>query len=127
MSYATVEDVTSGFRELSDDEKKVCETLLSRAAVIIDAYNVKASEDAKKIVSCNMVMRTIGDEQSDLVPVGATQVTNSALGYSQSWTYGSGSAGEMYLSKLDKKLLGVGNRIGAYSPVEGICEEESDD
>lgn len=32
-----------------------------------------------------------------------------------------GSAGELYLSKLEKKLLGVGNRIGSHSPVEDLC------
>ena len=33
-----------------------------------------------------------------------------------------GSAGEMYLSKLEKKLLGVGSKIGAASPVEVLCD-----
>ena len=31
-----------------------------------------------------------------------------------------GSVGELYLSKLEKRLLGVGNRIGARSPVEDL-------
>lgn len=126
MAYATTDDVAAGFRELSDDELKVCETLLTRSAVIIDAYNKDASEDAKKIVSCNMVVRALGDTDTVSVPIGATQGTISALGYSQSWTLGSGSAGEMYLSKLDKKLLGVGNRIGSYSPIEDICTKGVD-
>lgn len=38
----------------------------------------------------------------------------------------SGSAGELYLSKLEKKLLGAGNRIGAASPVEGLCDASGD-
>ena len=38
----------------------------------------------------------------------------------------SGSAGELYLSKLEKKLLGAGNRIGAASPVEGLCDAAGD-
>lgn len=121
MAYATTDDVAAGFRELSADELKICETLLARAAVIIDAYNKDASEDAKKIVSCNMAVRALGDADLSSVPIGATQGTVSAMGYSQSWVLGSGSAGEMYLSKLDKKLLGIGNRIGSYSPVEDIC------
>lgn len=121
MAYATTDDVAAGFRELSADELKICETLLTRSAVIIDAYNKDASEDAKKIVSCNMTVRALGDADLSSVPIGATQGTVSAMGYSQSWVLGSGSAGEMYLSKLDKKLLGIGNRIGSYSPVEDIC------
>ena len=31
-----------------------------------------------------------------------------------------GSSGELYLSKLEKKLLGGGDRIGAHSPLEGM-------
>lgn len=124
MAYATTDDVAAGFRELSDDEFKVCETLLTRSAVIIDVYNKDAPEDAKKIVSCNMVVRALGDTDLSSVPIGATQGTVSAMGYSQSWTLGSGSAGEMYLSKLDKKLLGVNDRIGSYSPVEDITDQE---
>ena len=58
------------------------------------------------------------------IPMGATQGSMSALGYSQSWTIGSGSAGELYLGKLEKKLLGCGNSIGSYSPVEALVPTE---
>ena len=54
-------------------------------------------------------------------PVGTTQGTATALGYSQSWTMGGGSAGELYLSKLEKKLLGVGSKLGSHSPLEALC------
>ena len=35
----------------------------------------------------------------------------------------SGSVGEMYLSKLEQRLLGIGNKIGCYSPLEGVATE----
>ena len=54
-------------------------------------------------------------------PRGATQGPATALGYSQSWTMSGGSTGELYLSKLEKKLLGVGSRLGAHSPLEDLC------
>ena len=54
-------------------------------------------------------------------PMGATQGTATALGYSQSWTMSGGSTGELYLSKLEKKLLGVGSKLGAHSPLEDLC------
>jgi hypothetical protein len=44
----------------------------------------------------------------------------SALGYSQSWTIGSGTVGELYIGKEDKKLLGASNKIGSYSPTEAL-------
>lgn len=103
-------------------EQAMCETLLDDAACIIDAYNVNASANAKQIVSCNMVIRKLGDGEDSGIPIGATQGSMSGLGYAQSWTMsGGGSTGEMYLAKIDRKLLGVGNSIGAYSPVEELC------
>lgn len=119
-AYATTEEVESGFRALSEDEKEVCAALLEEAAVIIDASAESAGSEAKRIVSCRMVRRAIQDGGSSSVPMGATQGTVSALGYSQSWTLQSGASGELYLSKTDKKLLGIGNRIGSHSPLEDI-------
>lgn len=121
MAYATVQDVKDRMsRTLSTAEETVCGTLLDDAALLIDAYNESASADAKTVVSCRIVVRALGDGSTD-IPYGATQGSMSALGYSQSWTIGSGgSTGEIYLSKTDKKLLGVGNSIGSHSPVEDI-------
>lgn len=120
MAYATIEDIVERLtRTLSETEQSVCTALLDDAAVIIDMYAFSAPEDIKKVVSCRMVIRAIGVGDAD-VPIGATQGSMSGLGYSQSWTIGSGggTVGELYLSKLEKQMLGKGNRIGSYSPVE---------
>lgn len=125
MSYATIEDVQKRCRRtLSESDKTLCEALLEDAAIIIDAYNKNASEDARKVVSCNMIIRAIGDGESAQVPIGSTQGTMSALGYSQTWTMGSGSTGELYLSKLDKKVLGTSCKIGFMSPFSGTGEDD---
>lgn len=122
MLYAEVQDVEAGFRALSKEEQTRCVALLSEAAVIIDHYNPDADADTKRVVSCRMVRRPLGDGEDGVsFPMGATQGTATALGYSQSWTMGSGSSGELYLSKLEKKLLGVGSRLGARSPLEDLC------
>lgn len=119
-SYATWEDIQARVSyDLSDDEKSLCTTLLGDAGVIIDTFNVNASADRKLVVSCRMVIRAIADNND--IPLGATQGSMSALGYSQSFTMSGGaSVGELYLSKLDKELLGYGNKIGSYSPVEEL-------
>ena len=124
-TYATVSDVQARMsRTMSTAEQTMCATMLEDAAVIIDAYNANAAADAKKIVSCRIVIRALGDGGDSDVPIGATQGSQSALGYSQSWTIGSGgAAGEMYLSKLDRKLLGCGNAIGSYSPTQELVPE----
>ena len=124
MGYADLDDVESGFRTLSDEERNRCFYLLEEAAVIIDAYGREADPDVKRLVSCRMVRRQLGESDSGggvSFPMGSTQGTATALGYSQSWTMSGGSSGELYLSKLEKKLLGVGSRIGARSPLEDLC------
>lgn len=125
MAYATVADVQARMtRTMSADEQTMCATLLDDAAIIIDAFNASATADAKKIVSCRMVIRQMGDGDDAGVPIGATQGSMSGLGYSQSWTLSNGSTGEMYLSKMDKQLLGYGDKIGSYSPVEELVVSE---
>lgn len=126
MAYATVKDVEAGFRTLSTDEAELCKTLLTEAAILIDAYNSDAGVDAKWLVSCRMVRRQIGAGSDEVYPLGTTQGSVSAMGYSQSWTMGSGSVGELYLSKTEKKLLGYGNKIGAHSVLEDMCYAERD-
>ena len=122
MAYATYEDVQARIsRTLSADEQAICTTLLDDAAVIIDSFNSLASDDIKKVVSCRMVIRALGDGDSQGVPVGATQGSMSGLGYSQSWTISSGSVGELYLARMDKTLLGRGNAIGSHSPLEDLA------
>ena len=120
MSYATSSDVQSRMtRTMSNEELTVCEVMLEDAAIMIDAYNSKVSDEVKALISCRMVVRAIGDSSAAAgIPIGASQGSMSALGYSQSWTMGSGSTGELYISKAEKKLLRAGNNIGSYSPVQ---------
>ena len=128
MAYATYEDVQARMsRTLSTDEQAICTNLLDDAAIIIDSFNSLASDDVKKVVSCRMVIRALGDGDSQGVPVGATQGSMSGLGYSQSWTISSGSVGELYLARMDKTLLGRGNTIGSHSPLEDLAHHEEVD
>lgn len=128
MAYAKVSDVKNRMaRSLSAKEETIATNLLDDVAILIDAFNANASADAKKVVSCNAVIRALGNGDTD-IPIGATQGSMSALGYSQSWTVGSGgSVSELYLSKTDKKYLGVGNAIGSYSPVQELVPTVEDE
>jgi len=122
MAYATVADVQARMsHQMTESEQAMCATMLDDAAIIIDTFAINAASDAKKIVSCRMVIRQIGEGDDIGVPIGATQGSMSGLGYSQSWTVSGGTTGEMYLSKLDKQLLGCGNKIGSYSPVQELA------
>lgn len=124
MAYATYQDVQDRMtRTMSASEQAICTNLLDDAATTIDWFNVNAPTDIKKLVSIRMVMRAIGDGETG-VPLGATQGSMSGLGYSQSWTLSGGSNGELYLSKLEKQMLGKGNAIGSHSPLEDVGTQE---
>lgn len=125
MSYATTSDVQRRMtRSMSEEEQNVCAMMLEDAALMIDAYNSSVPKEVKALVSCRMVVRAMGDSSSAAgIPIGASQGSMSALGYSQSWTMGSGSTGELYISKAEKKLLGSGDSIGSYSPVQELVAE----
>ena len=121
MAYATVSDVEARTTHTyTADEQTVIGSLLDDVAVLIDSYNKNADPEAKKVVSCRAVIRAMGD--GDITPLGATQGSLSAGGYSQSWTYGSGGgSGELYINKTEQRLLGCGDAIGTYSPVEEMA------
>lgn len=125
MAYARIEDIEARLpRELSAAEKAAGTQLLDDAGVIIDQFAPDANIDVKRIVSCRMVMRAIGDGNNNGFPMGATQGSMAGLGYSQSWTIGSGANGELYLAKLEKEMLGIGDQIGSRSPVEDIVAKD---
>ena len=121
MAYATISDIETRYRTLSESEKTIAEALLDDAAVMIDKIASEGATDGqKKVVSCRMVIRALPQEGMPgmTAPIGATQGSMTALGYTESWTISNGAANELYFSKEDKKLLGVSNQIGSYSPLE---------
>ncbi len=125
MAYATTADVQARMTAtMTETQTAVCATLLDDVAVLIDAFNSQASADAKKVVSCSAVIRALGSQGTVGIPTGATQGSVSAMGYSQSWTVSNGSTGELYLSRTEKRLLGYGNKIGSYSPIEELVPQE---
>lgn len=125
-TYATVEDVEArAGRTFSASEAERCQVLLEDAAVRIDACRATAKADAKRVVSCRMVLRCMGDGDGMAGPMGATQGSMTAGPYTQSWTIGSGGGnGELYLGREDRALLGAGNAIGSYSPTEELVPHD---
>jgi len=118
MAYATVEDVQARMSvEMTETQENICSNLLDDAAIIIDMFNINASTENKKLVSIRMVQRALNVDSD--IPLGATQGSMSAMGYSQSWTMGANSSvGELYLNKLEKQMLGRGNQVGCTSVLE---------
>lgn len=125
-AYATVDDVASGYKVLNDAEKTTANALLEESAVMIDAFAPAADPDIKKLVSCRMVRRALDAAGAEIYPVGATQGSMSAMGYTQSWQLSGGNgagSGELYLSSIEKRMLGIGNRIGFSNPYGDDCDD----
>ena len=124
MAYATITDVQArATRTYTEDEQRVITALLDDAGVMIDAACKTAAQDAKKVVSCRMVIRAMGDGSVYGPPMGATQGSMAAGGYTQSWTMSGGATGELYIGKAERQILGVGNRIGVTDPLKGMVAE----
>lgn len=121
MRYATLADVEAGFRKLEEDEQRRCLALLEEAATIIDTCSENAATGPQAAGELpHGAPRFRRRSRGQLYPMGATQGSASAMGYTQSWTMSGGSSGELYLSKLEKRLLGLGSRVGAHSPLEDL-------
>lgn len=108
MAYATVEDVEGRWHSLTSDEQERCALMLNDAAVAIDMLTTVGDSklEAAKIVSCNMVIRAMAASDSQNDAFGATSVTTTAGPYSQSVSFANPS-GDLYFTKLDKKMLGI--------------------
>lgn len=109
MAYAAVSDIEARWRTLSDSEQARAAVLLDDAAAILDAFvTVDATDEEQaallKQVSCSMVIRAMSATETD--SFGVSQSSMTAGPYSQSWTYANPS-GDMYLTKLEKRLLGI--------------------
>lgn len=116
-AYASVDELESRWRTLSDAEKERASVLLDDAAVRIDIYaplGETPTEQAvaiRKIVSCNMVQRSMAAGEGP----GVTQGSETAGPFSASWTFAN-PTGDMYLSRSDRALLGGGRaRAGSVS------------
>ena len=64
-------------------------------------------------VVCSMVRRALPDEVDSSMPVGMTQFSMTAGSYTQSGSFPSGF-GELYLTKMDREMLGVNATLAAY-------------
>lgn len=108
-AFATVKDLESRWRVMDASEKRRATVLLEDAAALIVANGVKVDEEDETQaanlvrVSCAMVMRAMGQGDGEQVNAwGGNLVSNPC--------------GDLYLSKQDKRSLGIGcSRIGFAS------------
>lgn len=106
--YATVEDLQSGWRDLSPEEITTATELLARASrkcraevPSLDARitNTKVEAELVGDIVCDMVKRALSS-----VDAGLTQVSETAGPFTQSRTF-SNPSGDLYLTKAEKRQL----------------------
>lgn len=130
MAFATYEDVEGRWRTLTADEQARATTLLEDAATILSGMVTVDEADtqqaaALKLVSCNMVIRSMVASASSAFGVDELQATMGPFGQTAHF---ANPNGDMYLTKLDKGLLGIGGGKGrilhpAYGPLCGYTPE----
>lgn len=126
MAFAEVSDIESRWRELSTDEQSRASVLIDDASAMLTALVAIDTDDTEqaqllKHVCCSMVIRAMSATEADAF--GASQMSMTAGPYSQSWNYANPS-GDMYLTKLEKRLLGItSGYIGSIRPKIGHCHD----
>lgn len=123
MAYASVEDLEARWRELAPDEQNVAEALIADASAMLAQLmgdSMEADPDITRMVVCNMVKRSMGAGDS----FGISQQSMTAGPYTQQWSVAN-PAGDMYLTKTERKLLGISTGyIGSIRPMVGGDEHD---
>lgn len=120
MAFADVSDLESRWRELSTEEEARANVLLGDASAMLSALVKVDNSDYEqsellKMVCCDMVIRAMSATSYD--SFGLSQSSITAGPYTQSFSY-SNPSGDMYLTKLEKRLLGITTSyIGSIRPM----------
>lgn len=126
MAFATCEDVEGRWRTLTADELVRATTLLEDASTILSGMVDVDEGDAQqaaalRLVSCNMVIRSMVASASSAFGVDELQATMGPFGQTAHF---ANPNGDMYLTKLDKKLLGIGGGKGRIIyPAYGVVSD----
>lgn len=120
MSFATVEDLTTRWRELSETETKRAEILLEDASLYLKAYLARYNlapdgrEALLKMITCRLVQVRMSNNDE-----GMTQVSRTAGSFTEQYTVAN-PFGNFQLTSEEKSLLGIKGRgkimqVGPYA------------
>jgi len=121
-SFASSDDLAKRWRPLTETEKTTAEVLLQDASVEVRSALKRAGidttaddfdTDAAKIVVCGMVKRSMiaGDNSP-----GVTTAQETTGPFSRSFTYAN-PTGDLYMTKREKQLLGIGLQAAFTIPI----------
>lgn len=126
-AFATTDDLSLRWRELTDDEVEIASERLLDATAYITAqlakYRVPLIEEGDegyevqrrnlKAVTCNVVRRSMastGSAVGDSAGAPVSMETVTAGVFSQTYQY-SNPLGDLYLTKAEKETLGIGRLL----------------
>ena len=128
--FADIEALETKYN-LTEAQKEVAEIYLRDATLTISEYlrsRGKSPEDIEPDI-LEMVTRDAAYRALSSISNGrdVSQYTQSAIGYSETFTF-SNSSGDIYLTKKEKKLLGLGgSRTYCIMPhIGSICGDNHD-
>lgn len=129
-AYATVDDLVLRWRPLTDEEALTAAALIEDAAVMIrstvpDLETRLADEslslDVLKLVTVHMVKRSMSAPAGF---EGVTQFNQTAGPFAQATQFAN-PTGDMWLTKADKKMLGVsGSKAFTVDMFPAYTDEE---
>lgn len=122
-AYATAEDLRDRWPEMEPGEEPLAEVLLADASAMLDSLTPFGGEPeggwdgrqlaALRAVACEVVRASM---ESRGEAYGSSQLTLTAGPYSQTTTYSS-AAGALYVTKAQRRRLGIGlPAVGFASP-----------
>lgn len=122
--YATVDEYVARYGDVDDVEH--LEAVMEDASTLI-ACELRDSgvdpdsvePDALSMVCRSVAFRAMGGD----APTGASQYSQSANGFSESFTL-SNPSGDLYLTKQERTMLGVGKQRAAFiaPAIDGGCD-----
>ena len=120
MAFAQVSDIEARWRDLTDTEEARAAVLIEDAsAALASLVTVDEGDEQQaanlKTVCCSMVIRCMSATDADNYGVSSMSIT--AGPYTQQRSF-SNPSGDMYLTKFERKLLGIGGGfVGTFAPV----------
>ncbi|MBQ1449575.1 MAG: hypothetical protein IIZ12_01390 [Eggerthellaceae bacterium] len=128
MAYADVSDLESRWRELTDEEQARATVLLDDASAMLAASVTVDETDEQqmallKIVTCNMVQRSMSTASGDTY--GVSQQSMTAVGFTQQYTY-TNPTGDLYITKSEKRLLGISGTGKGRTLIYGMAGDDDE-
>lgn len=127
MAFATYEDVEARWRTLTSEEQAKATALLEDAQVVLSGMVTVDPDDSEqagklKYVSCSMVIRSMVAGASDAFGVDELSATMGPFGRTAHF---ANPNGDLYLTKLEKRLLGIGSGKGRILyPSYGVTKDD---